>query len=78
MNPNEDPKALLKKIKELEETVRRQDLLIAVLRSMPGCRDAKIPMEEDQLEEKRARKTTEIPTGARSEGRKNSPAGEKK
>ena len=78
MNPNEDPKALLKKIKELEETVRRQDLLIAVLRSMPGCRDAKIPMEEDQVEEKRARKTTEIPTGARSEGRKNTPHGEKK
>lgn len=76
-NPNEDPKALQKKIKELEETIRRQDLLIAVLRSMPGCRDAKIPMEEDQ-EEKRARKTTEIPTGARSEGRKTSPSGEKK
>lgn len=77
MNPNEDPKALLKRIRELEETVRRQDLLIAVLRSMPGCRDAKIPMEEDQ-EEKRARKTTEIPTGARNESRKNSSQGEKK
>jgi hypothetical protein len=76
MSPNEDPKALLKKIKELEENLRRQDLLIAVLRSMPGCRDAKIPMEEDQ-EETRARKT-EIPKGSRSEGRKAAPQGEKK
>ena len=76
MSPNEDPKALLKKIKELEENLRRQDLLIAVLRSMPGCRDAKIPMEEDQ-EERRAKKT-EIPKGSRSEGRKAASAGEKK
>lgn len=79
MNPEQDPKALSKRIKELEELVRRQDLLIAVLRSMPGCRDAKIPMEEDQTEEKRARKTTtEVPTGARNEGRKGAAQGEKK
>jgi hypothetical protein len=67
MNPNEDPKALLKKIKQLEETIRQQELLIQVLRTMPGCRDVTIPMEPEETSAK-----NQIPTGARNEGRKNS------
>lgn len=78
MSPNEDPKALLKRIKDLEEVVRRQELLIGVLRTMPGCRDVTIPVEEGSTEEKRARKTDQIPTGARNESRRAPPQGEKK
>jgi uncharacterized coiled-coil protein SlyX len=46
MNPEEDPKKLQKKIAELESHIAMQDRLISVLREMPGCRDASIPMEE--------------------------------
>jgi hypothetical protein len=54
MNPNEDPKALLKRIAELEEKVKRQDLLIAVLRSMPGCQEVGLKeMKEKDEDEKR-------------------------
>lgn len=74
MNPSEDPKALQKKIKQLEETIRLQDMLISVLRTMPGCRDVTIPME---AEETRARKT-EIPSGARNDHRKDGPERGKK
>ena len=73
MNPEENPKALLKRIKDLEETVRRQDLLIAVLRSMPGCREVALP-EEPKDGEKKAETTG----GARNEDRKRAPKGEKK
>ena len=73
MNPDQDPKALLKKIKQLEETIRQQELLIQVLRTMPGCRDVTIPMEP---EEKSAKNP--IPTGARNESRKAGPERGKK
>lgn len=46
MNPEEDPKKLQKKIAELQKHIAMQDRLISVLREMPGCRDASIPMEE--------------------------------
>lgn len=47
MNPEEDPKKLQKKIAELEKHIAMQDRLISVLREMPGCRDASIPMEAE-------------------------------
>ena len=67
MSPNEDPKALLKKIQKLEEVIRQQEMLIQVLRTMPGCKDVTIPMEPEEPSAKNP-----IPTGARNEGRKNS------
>lgn len=87
MDPQEDPKKLQKRILELEQQIRNQDRLISVLREMPGCRDASIPMEEPlQLETTRkepqanagtkAKKgKTAVPTGARHEGGPNSPGG---
>jgi hypothetical protein len=67
VSPNEDPKALLKRIEKLEQTIRQQEMLIQVLRTMPGCRDVSMPMEAEEKSEAR-----EVPTGARSQGRKNS------
>ena len=44
-DPENDPQSLRKRIAELERTVYVQERLISVLREMPGCRDAKIPIE---------------------------------
>lgn len=70
MNPEDDPKILRKRIAELERHVAMQDRLIAVLREMPGCRDASIPMNEILQGEKNARKAkkAKIQAGARHEG----------
>lgn len=78
--PENNPRLLRKRIEELERTVNMQDRLISVLREMPGCRDAKIPMETetevtpqggvstDAISAKTAKKAAgPAPTGARHE-----------
>ena len=40
LDPTDDPKMLRKKIAELEKVVATQERLIAILREMPGCREA--------------------------------------
>jgi hypothetical protein len=61
MNIEDDPKKLKKKIAELEIIVERQNHLIAILRTMPGCHDASIPMEKpSEKETQNARTKTEI------------------
>ena len=77
-NPEHDPRILRKRIEALEKTVSMQERLISILREMPGCRDAKIPMETevqpphqgettaDASPAKTAKKATGlVPTGAR-------------
>ena len=78
-DPENDPQALRKRIEELEKTVSMQERLISVLREMPGCRDAKIPMEtpeervtQEGIKLNAAKPSTQktkgpIPTGARHE-----------
>ena len=62
MNKEDDPKKLKKKIAELEIIIERQNRLITVLRTMPGCHDASIPMEEPSEKGKSdARMQDEIP-----------------
>jgi hypothetical protein len=76
--PENNPRLLRQRIEELEKTISMQERLIAVLREMPGCRDAKIPMEtdtetpsqgaSDAISAKQAKKATgPTPTGARHE-----------
>jgi hypothetical protein len=90
MDPAEDPKILRKRIADLEATIRHQDLLISVLRTMPGCRDVTLPMETQApaqgektsatAKPSKATKTAKVHAGARNEDRKMAPAtgGEKR
>ena len=84
-SPENDPQELRKMIVKLERTVAMQDRLISVLREMPGCKDAKIPMEDpqegmtpegmpqDAAATRAAKKATgQVPAGARHEAQSNS------
>jgi hypothetical protein len=72
MSPSEDPKALQRRVAELEEMNRKQELLIMVLRSMPGSREA--PKKE---EPKDGGAKAEGIKGVRHENRARTPRGEK-
>ena len=56
LDPMDDPKALRKRIGELERLVATQDRLISILREMPGCREVRLPEAEAPKEGKRGRK----------------------
>lgn len=64
IRPEEDPKVLKARIAELEKLVATQNRLISVLREMPGCRDATIPMEETPSEISAQSPTEGITNGA--------------
>jgi hypothetical protein len=77
-DPENDPKVLRLKIEKLEKTIEMQNRLISVLREMPGCKDAKIPMEDPQKEPqegiapdaaatKAKKATSQVQAGARHE-----------
>ena len=76
LDPMDDPKALRKRIGELERLVATQDRLIAILREMPGCREVRLPEAEPPKEGKRGRKPrkTVLPGGP-NEGGGMAPAG---
>ena len=71
MNSEENPKALKKRIAELEKQVMMQERLISILREMPGCKQVKLPQEKtpvNQQEKKSAtKKQRKIPEAARNE-----------
>lgn len=78
-DPENDPKILRERIAKLEKQVWAQERLISILREMPGCKDAKIPMETPEVHpsqegtkpdaKSQTKKTTSpIPAGVRHEG----------
>jgi hypothetical protein len=54
--PENDVKALLKKIAELERTIEMQSRLIAIFREMPGCRTASLTEKNTPRKEKKIAK----------------------
>jgi hypothetical protein len=73
-NPGDDPKALKKRIQELEETVKTQDALIQLLKQMPGIyeerKNEQKALERAQGDGGRVAKTRSSKRHGKDSGRK--------
>lgn len=62
LTDQDEIKKLKKKIQELERTVETQTQLIAILRSMPGCREVKLEKAVKKI-------TNEVRSGSEGKNR---------